>query len=199
MTLLSNIKRLVFSVFIMTALSAQAFAQTNILVVDQQRVIRESEVGKHIARQIESIANTMQSEIKASTQPLEGERDRLVAELKNVDQAALRTRPDLQKRAQEFVAKGQKQQVEAQYKQRELQVTEQKALQKVNTELAEVLKAIVTERNADIVLDRSLVIFGGTTVDVTDTVVARLNSRIRTVSVVRERLPRQPAQAGPVR
>jgi len=171
-------------------MSASAFAQSTILIVDQGRVIRDSEVGKHIARQLESIGKSMESEMKASTAPLTSERDRLVAELKNMDASAVQSRPDLQQRAKDLVTKGQKQQLEAAYKQRELAITEQKALKQVNEKLAKILEAIVAERGADIILDRSLVIYGGKTADVTDTVVSRLNSQLRTVTVTRERLPR---------
>ncbi len=171
-------------------LSSIATAQSTILVVDQSRVLRDSEVGKHINRQLESIAKSMESEVKASTSPLKSERDRLVAELKNMDAQAIQSRPDLKTRANSLVEKQQKAQVDAAYKQRELAITEQKALQKVNEKLATILEAIVKERNADVVLDRSLVIYGQPA-DITDTVISRLNSQLRTVPVTRERLPRQ--------
>ena len=76
------------------------------------------------------------------------------------------------------------------YKQNELKLTESKAIEKVNVHLREVLKAVVEERNADVVLERSLVIYGDPA-DVTDTVISRLNSKVKTVPVTRERLPRK--------
>jgi len=185
------IRRGLLAGFAAVAMSATAMAQSTILIVDQNRVLRDSEVGKHIKRQLESIGKSMESEMKASTQPLTSERDRLVNELKTMDAAAMQSRPDLQKRAQDLMQKGQKQQVEAAYKQREMQVTEAKALQKVNERLAKILETIVAERGADIILDRSVVIYGGKTADVTDTVLSRLNSQMRTVTVARERLPRK--------
>ncbi|NNC38949.1 MAG: OmpH family outer membrane protein [Hyphomonadaceae bacterium] len=170
-----------------------AIAQSTILVVDQARVLRDSAAGKHVKRQIESIGKQMETEIKSQVTPLTGERDRLVAELKNISVDALKTRPDLQQRAKSLQEKGQKSQVEAAYKQRELQITEQKAIMKINKELEAILEALVKERNADIILDRSLVIYGGKTADVTDTVISRLNGKIQSVTVVRERLPRKAA------
>ena len=191
MSYLKTLSRAVFGVAASFAFAGTALAQTTILVVDQGRVIRESSVGKHIAAQIESIGKSMESELKASASPIQSERDRLMSELKSMDASALQSRPDLQKRAQDLVEKGQKTQVEAAYKQRELQVTEAKAMKQVNEKLATILEAIVAERNADVILDRSLVIYGGKSTDITDTVVSRLNSQLRTVSVVRERLPRK--------
>jgi len=171
--------------------SATAFAQSTILVVDQGRVLRESAVGKHIQAQMKSIGSSMEAEVKATASPLESERDRLVNELKTLDANALKTRPDLQKRAQDIMEKGQKTQLDVAYKQRELQITEAKAMKQVNERLAKILEAVVAERGADIILDRSLVIYGGKSTDITDTVISKLNSQMRSVSVVRERLPRK--------
>ena len=191
MSKLKIMRRAALGVIAAAALSATAMAQSTILVVDQSRVIRESTVGKHIATQLKSIGTSMESELKAKASPIESERDRLVNELKNMDQNALKSRPDLQKRAQDLVQKGQSTQVEAQYLQRELQITEAKAMKQVNERVAKILEKIVAERGADIILDRSLVIYGGKTADITETVLSRLNSEMRTVSVNRERLPRK--------
>ncbi len=184
------IKAAVATVFLSLVFAASAQAQTTILVVDQNRVMRESNVGKHLQRQIESIGKSMENEMKSSTQPLVSERDRLVTELKNIGADGLKNRPDLKQRAISLQEKGSKQQMEAAYKQRELQITEQKAVKKVNDQLGTILKQIVQERNADVILDRSLVIYSGDSADITDTVISRLNSKMSTVSVVRERLPR---------
>lgn len=191
MSYMKTLRRTVLGVAASFTFAGVAFAQSTILVVDQGRVIRDSSVGKHIAAQIESIGKSMESELKASASPIQSERDRLMAELKNLDASALQSRPDLQKRAQDLVQKGQKTKVEAAYKQRELQVTEAKAMKQVNEKLAAILEAVVTERNADVILDRSLVIYGGKSTDITDTVISRLNSQLRTVSVVRHREPRK--------
>jgi len=189
---LSNIyKSLAVAILAVIVFSSAAMAQTTILVVDQARVLRDSDAGKHVQRQMKSIATQMDAEIKAQVQPLASERDNLVAELKNMSMEALKTRPDLQQRAQDLQTKGQKSQVEAAYKQKELEVTRQKALNKINAKLEAILEAIVKERNADVILDRSLVIYSGKTADITDVVISRLNAQMRTVSVVRERIPRK--------
>ncbi len=86
----------------------------------------------------------------------------------------------------------QKSQLEAKYKQTELQITEQKAIAKIKTQLEVIIQAIVAEKQADVILDRSIVVFAGPKVDITDTVISRLNSQLKTVTVVRERLARKP-------
>ena len=76
------------------AMANTALAQSTILVVDQARVIRDSSVGQHVRRQIESIATQMQAEIKAQNSPLESELARLQADTKGMTGEALQSRPD---------------------------------------------------------------------------------------------------------
>ncbi|HFE39668.1 MAG TPA: OmpH family outer membrane protein [Gammaproteobacteria bacterium] len=195
MKLFNLIKASVVTLFLSFAYMAAAQAQSTILVVDQTRVLQESEVGKHVKRQLESISKAMENEVKNAMKPIESEGNRLKAELKNMSVDALKSRPDLQQRAKTLQEKMQKQQVEAAYKQRELQITEQKAMNKVKEKLATILKSIVDERKADVMIDRSVIIYTSPSADVTDTVISRLNSQMRTVSVIRERLPRKPLTA----
>lgn len=190
MKTMSNLYRLIIAATAALMLSLTAFAQSTILVVDQNRILRESEVGKHIARQLESIGKTMESELKSAISPLEAEGKTLQAELKALGNTDISTRPDLKSRLSNLAGKSQKQQLEAAYKQRELAKTEAVAFRKVSQRLEEILKVVVAERNADVVIDRSAVIYGKPA-DVTDLVMSRLNSQMRTVAVVRERLPRK--------
>jgi outer membrane protein len=171
-------------------MAVNAAAQSTILVVDTQRVLRESEVGKHIARQLETISKSMEAEAKAKASPLESKGKSLEAQLKGKTMQDLQTNSALQSQIKTFREDQQKVAIDVQYKQRELQITEGKAVKQVNDRLRTILKSLVAERNADIVLERSLVIYGDPA-DVTDTVIQRLNSQMRTVSVVRERLPRK--------
>ena len=170
--------------------SASAFAQSTILVVDTGRVLRDSDVGKHIKRQLETIGKSMESEAKAKASPLESKGKSLEAQLKGKTRASLQTDTALKAQLQSFQKDQQAVKVDLAYKQKEMQITEAKAVQKVQERLRVILEAIVAERNADVVLERSLVIYGDP-VDVTDTVISRLNSQMKTVPVTRERLPRK--------
>ncbi len=190
MSYLSKFGRVILSAAAAILMTASAYAQSTILIVDQSKILRESEVGKHINRQLESIGKTMESELKAAISPLESEKNSLIAEIKALGGTNISTRPDLQSRRNSLAVNTQKQKYEAVMKQRELAKTEAVAYQKVSKTLEEILKVVVAERNADVVIDRSAVIYGKPA-DVTDLVLSRLNSQLRTVQVTRERLPRQ--------
>ena len=58
--------------------------------------------------------------------------------------------------------------------------------------MQEIIEAIAKERGADVVLDKSTIIYGGP-VDITDAVLQRLNTQMTRISVVRERMPQQAA------
>ena len=176
------------------AMASTAAAQSKVLVVDRQRVVVESEVGKHVARQVEAISNTMTTELKTSASPMKSTSESLNAQLKGKtaeeQKAAINSRPDLQKQYVELLTTEQKVKQEAQVKQVEMQLTEQKAAVQIATKMQEVIEAIAKERSADVVLDSSNVIYG-TPVDITDAVITRLNATLTRISVTRERLPRK--------
>ncbi len=180
------------AIFFFTALIlAGAASAQSILVVDQARVLRDSNVGKHVQNQLQSIGAQMDSEVKSTGGNLKSEYESLKATTQSMTPEQRRGRPDLEQRAVELQKKMQNAQAEMSYKQRELVATEQKALGKVNEKLAKILEKIVAERGAQLVVDRSMVIYGAPAIDITDDVISRLNSEMRTVSVTRERLPRR--------
>jgi len=173
------------------AFAGTSFAQSTILVVDTQKVLKDSIVGQHVARQLEAIYSSAGTEIKAKRSPLETKAKSLQAQLKTKTSVEeLRSDASLQAQAKSLQADQQKLQVEQLYTERELKITEAKAIGQINQRLATIIQQIAKERNADVVLEKSLVIYG-VPADVTDLVISRLNSQLTTVPVTRERLPRK--------
>ena len=173
------------------AFASASFAQSTILVVDTQKVLKDSIVGQHVARQLETIYSSAGSEIKAKRSPLESKAKSLQAQLKTKTSVEeLRSDASLQAQAKSLQADQQKFQVEQYYTERELKITEAKAIGQINQRLKTIINQIAKERNADVVLEKSLVIYGGPA-DVTDLVISRLSSQLTTVPVTRERLPRK--------
>ena len=173
------------------AFAGASYAQSTILVVDTQKVLKDSIVGQHVARQLEAIYTSAGSEIKAKRSPLETKAKSLQAQLKTKSSVEeLRSDASLQAQAKSLQADQQKFQVEQYYTERELKITEAKAIGQINQRLGTIINQIAKERNADVVLEKSLVIYGGPA-DVTDLVISRLNSQLTTVPVTRERLPRK--------
>jgi len=99
--------------------------------------------------------------------------------------------PTLVSQLQQQQKDEQKLQQDAAIAQRELQIAKLKAVQLVDAKVSSIIKKIVEERNADIVIDRANVIYGAPA-DITTDVLTRLNAQMKTVPVTREKLPRQP-------
>lgn len=173
------------------AFAGTAFAQSTILVVDTQKVLKDSLVGQHVARQLETIYTSAQSEMKAKATPLQTKGKSLQNQLKSKGSMEnVRADAGLTAQLQAFQNDQKKLQVEEYYTTNELKITEQKAISQVSKRVKTIIDQIAQERNADVVLEKSLVIYGGPA-DVTDVVISRLNSQMTTVPVTRERLPRK--------
>ena len=65
----------------------------------------------------------------------------------------------------------------------------QNRLQEFNKILEPVLNDVIKEKNAQIVLSRSAVVFSGPSVDATQAVISKLDQRSPSVNVSRQRLP----------
>ena len=189
--LIRHLTKVAIAFLFAIAFSATSHAQSTILVVDTGRVIKESIVGQHVARQLETIYTSANSEIKAKRSPLESKVKSLQSQIQSKGSIeAVRTDTALRAQAQALQTDQQKLKLEEYYTANELKITEEKALRQVSQRMKIIIDQIAQERNADVVLEKSLVIYGGPA-DVTDTVISRLNSQLTTVPVTRERLPRK--------
>ncbi|GHA90739.1 hypothetical protein GCM10009069_12200 [Algimonas arctica] len=171
--------------------SAGAFAQSTVLVVDTARVYTESQVGQHIERQIASLATTTKSQLEAQGAPLQTRGKSLMTLMDGKTREQIAGDATLVSQLQLQQKDEQKLQQDAAIAQRELQIAKLKAVQLVDAKVSSIIKKMVEERNADIVLDRANVIFGAPA-DITTDVLTRLNAEMKTVPVTREKLPRQP-------
>lgn len=171
--------------------TAATFAQSTVLVVDTGRVYTESQVGQHIERQIASMATTTKSQLEAQGTPLQSRGKSLMTQMDGKTRDQIAGDAALVSQLQKQQKDEQQLQQDAAIAQRELQISKLKAVQLVDAKVSSIIKKIVEERNADIVIDRANVIYGAPA-DITTDVLTRLNAQMKTVPVTREKLPRQP-------
>lgn len=168
-----------------------AFAQSTVLVVDTGKVYADSQVGQHIERQITSMATTTKSQLEAQGTPLQTRGKSLMTQMDGKTRDQIAGNAALVSQLQQQQKDEQQLQQDAAIAQRELQIAKLKAVQLVDAKVSSIIKKIVEERNADIVIDRANVIYGAPA-DITADVISRLNAQMQTVPVTREKLPRQP-------
>jgi len=184
---------LVAAVAVMAA-SAPAMAQQNIIVINEDQILRESLVGLHIGSRLQAISEELDGELRALRAPIDAEAERLNAETEPLTQEAVQQRPDLMQRIQAVSIQAQQFEATRQRFSNELVATERAAMRPVLEALQAVLQEVVTTRGADIVMDRGSLVYAGASVDASADVIALLNERLPTVPVNRVRLPEGDAQ-----
>ena len=76
----------------------------------------------------------------------------------------------------------------------EFQLTERAALIEFNKAIEPVLMEVVKEKNAQVVMSKSQVIYSSDAIDVSAAVISKLDAKTPTITVTRQRAPAQPAQ-----
>lgn len=148
-----------------------------ILFLDRGTVLRQSNVGKDMYSQVENLAKKMEAEFSPENKKLQAD----VAEFQKA--AALMTPDARNKKIKELEARRAAFQKKVQDRQAAIQNGLGVARTQVEKALSPILEKIMNERSANLLLDRGLIVLGATGLDVTSTVVARLNTALPKVTV----------------
>ena len=148
-----------------------------ILFLDRGTVLRQSAVGKGMYAQVEALAKKMEADFSPENKKLQ---DDVAAFQKAAGVMAPDARQakikELEGRRATFTKK-------VQDRQASIQAGLANARGQVEKALAPILQKLMTERGANLLLDRGLVVLGATNLDVTNDVVARLNTALPKVTV----------------
>lgn len=148
-----------------------------ILFLDRATVLRQSNVGKDMYVQVENLAKKMETDFAP-------ENKKLQADVQALQQQASIMQPDArQAKVKELEGRRQAFQKKVQDRQAAIQAGLANSRTQVEKALGPILEKIMTERSANLLLDRGLVVLGATDLDVTQTVIARLNTALPKVTV----------------
>jgi outer membrane protein len=176
------------AVLLASAAAAQAGA-TTVLVLDTDRVLNASAVGQHIRERLTAIGEEISTELSTEESSVRTEVEQFNADTADQSEEQIAGNEALSTRRAELQNRVIQLQVSEQVKQRELTATRNAALEPVHAALSSVLEEIVEEMSADVLVERSLLIYVGEGADITDEVIEKLNTRMTTVDVERVRLP----------
>jgi Skp family chaperone for outer membrane proteins len=152
-------------------------AQPRIIVIDRNFILQRSSAGQDMLGQVQNLTKAAETEFKNQEQALATEAGQLQ------QQMAIMA-PDVRdQKEKEFTNKQQAFQGRVQQRQAEIQAGFNKAARQVEVALEPILKAIMVERQANMVLDRSAVILSAADVDVTPVAVQRLDKALPHVKV----------------
>jgi Skp family chaperone for outer membrane proteins len=181
---------LMLSTTTLMVVAPSAAAQgTVIMVIDEGRIVGESKAGKDMFTKLKNIETQINAELKPTRDALEAERKTLATKLDGKTREAIVADAALVKQIEDFQNKSndfaQKRTILSQ----EYAATEQKSFIDFNTALEPVMLEVVKEKNAQVVLSKSQAVFTADTVDATASIVAKLDQKTPTITVVRQRAP----------
>jgi Skp family chaperone for outer membrane proteins len=157
--------------------AAAASATPRIIVIDRNYILQRSSAGQDMLAQVQNLSKAAETEFKTQEQQLATEAGQLQQQLAIMA-------PDVRdQKEKDFTNKQQAFQGRVQQRQQEIQNGFNKAARQVEVALEPILKAIMTERSANMVLDRSAVILSSADVDVTPVAVQRLDKALPHVKV----------------
>lgn len=167
-------------------------------VISQERAIATSAAGRAASERLRQLNAQVTAELKPEQDAIEAE-----AKTFQSQQAAL-TAEQRQQRGTALQTRAGAYQQKAELRQREMQVTQQRALQRIGEQLNPVLQSLYGARGCSVLLSTDGgVLASNTAFDLTDAAVAQLNARLPTITFDRERLdtaaPGAAAPAAPAR
>jgi Skp family chaperone for outer membrane proteins len=195
---MSHLKKLLFAFAILisgaavTAPAAVAQGST-IVAIDEVKILRESKAGKDMATKLDNIETQMNNELNPERTTLQTEGKALDAKLAgktraqvNADAALVTELNNYQAKANAFAAKAQK-------ASQEFSLTERVALGNFNKALEPVLLQVIQEKNAQLVVSKSSVIYSADAIDASALLIQKLDAATPTLTVTRQKIPDQPA------
>jgi Skp family chaperone for outer membrane proteins len=155
-------------------------------ILSSDRAVATSAVGKAYLARMQTIAQTVQAELTTEGTALQNEAKAIDAGRATMDQSTFERRAaDLQVRQSALQRK-------AQLRQRELEATQGRQLERISKELDPAARAVYQQRACGVLFASDAIQLANPSADITDQVVQVLNTRIQTITFDRERLD-QPA------
>ena len=169
--------------------------QPKILVIDRNAILQQSRVGQDIIRQVKQYTANAENDLKGESNALRSQGAQLQQQLAILSPAVK------EKKVKDFQARESGLQKQADAKQSLIQGGFLKARTTVESALGPILKQIMIERGANLLLDRNAVVFSTVNVDITSAAVDRLNKSMPSLKVelVAMPVPLNGAGVGPRR
>ena len=165
------------------AAAASAVQSPRIVVIDRQQLLQRSAAGKDIFTQTQALSKQLETQLRTEETALQKEAVDLQQQMA-IMAADLRAQKE-----KDFTGKQQAFQTRVQQRQAQIQASFNQAARQVEVALDPILQAIMRERGANMVLDRSAVIVATSDVDVTTVALQRLDRALPKVKVDLAPLP----------
>jgi outer membrane protein len=149
-----------------------------ILIVNTEMLVAQSEAGKTIPTQANTIKSAIEKELQA-------EADKLKKDIENYQKGASLMSEEVRKKTEQDLAVRQQVSLpqQAQIMEQVFAGAVQNAQNKILQESQPIMKAILDKRGGTILLDRQAVMYAAPETDITQEVMAELNKKLKTTPV----------------
>jgi outer membrane protein len=168
---------------------AQGPVIPGVCTISFNQAIAESQVGQFVKTRLQQIAQQVSAELQPEDAQLSNEYKAFQAKASTLDPT---TR---QAQGQAIQAKVTAFQQKAELRQRELQATQEKALNRIAQELDPIAQQLYQQHRCSILINRTAVLLGNPDMDLSQQAVTQLNGKIQQFAFDREHLDTQPAPA----
>ncbi|WP_333586559.1 OmpH family outer membrane protein [Phenylobacterium sp.] len=167
-------------------------ALAGVCILSVEGAIGGSTVGQYVQTRLQQISTQVEAELRGEETSITNEAQAIEQQRASLNQDAFdKRRADLQVRLNAFQRK-------ASLRERELAVTQQKALARVGQEMEPLIRQVYQQRQCSVLLNRDALLLGNPDMDITPMVVTALNGKITQFAFDRERLD-QPAAGAQTR
>jgi Skp family chaperone for outer membrane proteins len=173
---------------------------TTVIVVNYQRVLAETALGRDISTKLQQIRTQLATEAQAlapEQQSLEQERQRLATGTRNMTAEQIRASTTWAPQFQQFQTRLQQFQARTQGLQGDMECTQAMTLRDFDRQISPIVRSAMESRGAGVALDSSQVQMTLPAFDVTTTIIQQLdqNPATRTATVARHPVSECQAQA----
>ncbi|TDP44840.1 OmpH family outer membrane protein [Zavarzinia compransoris] len=158
------------------ARAAEAEAAT-IAFVDVPRIMRDSAAAKSVRTQLDRQEKAYEAEIKAQTEKLRAEEDQLKKQRASIAADAFATKQ------REFQAKVDSLRQQVERRRQQMAFAQDDAMKKLEPVFNQIVAEVAKEVGATIVLDTARVLVSSNNLNITDTVMQRLDAKLPSISV----------------
>ncbi len=160
------------------ALSAPAFADTAVGVVNIQQIMRDSKAANSVRDQLKAKQQTFQADLEGKEKALQTEDQTLAAESK-----ITKDKTAFEQKVKDFQAKAATAQRDVQTKKADIDKAFAGALEQIQGNVLTIVKEVAAEKKLNLVLTSSQVLYNDTSLDITAEVQQRLDAKLPSVKV----------------
>lgn len=157
--------------------STSALAETSIGVVNVAKIMRDSKAATSVRDQLKSKQKSFQADLDAKEKALYAEDQALAKQKDSADKAGF------EKKVKDFREKAASEQRAVQAKKAQLDKAFSAALEEIQKNVVDIVKQVASEKKMNLVVSSTQVLYGDDSLDVTDEVLKRLDSKLPTVNV----------------